>query len=1578
LSGDIPAALLRVPGELTIGVSTPAPGGGDATGGTLTVRPPPPVLSGLSPAAASLAQLPIEVRATGSGFLPTSTVHIDGSPTGTTYVDSGTLVFSVGDAAVTALSLDNATPFGVTVAGTLEVTVVTPAPGGGASAAVAFEIGNPVPVIDSIDPSQARADQLPVTVTLTGSGFIPTSAVSFGDGRFVDATTIEITVPQGTAAGVHSVTVANAAPGGGNSNAADFTVTNAAPVLRSISPETALEGDVQTIGVSGENFVDGSEILLNGQALTTRFNGTTSLSGSVFGLLVAGTYEITVSSPGAPTSNGLSLTVLQAANPVPHITSITDPDTVDDGDTVTVTGTGFISTTDLSLDGRTLSVTRVSGTTLQFVVPSGGADDGSHTLTVTNPASTGGGGGSSTFSFTTGSTTVTSAQIIVFNDTNILDDEGMDDDFDSDSSSNPNNKKLVRNLVGFTGTGSHVSGTVVQFDCGRSSGFTHPCDSTNDFSTNTMKSEIVAAGFTVSVVNSSSGSITSIPSNVKVLFLWLPKVAFTGVEINALKQFASNGGRIVFVGEFPSFYGSSNITGVANPLLKDLGGKSTILTGSSFDSGFTKVGASSINTSPGHQVTTGLTGIEHAATAAMTVDSGDTVLWKDAAGSNNVAAAVKIDTSKQLPTAAPTLTSISPNPVVAGQSAVTMTLIGTNFTPSSGVTLSSGSSVFINSNGVTYVSSTKLEVSLNIGSGTNQAYTFQVTIFNGSSSTLGFTINTEKATVTSVSPTSGLQGSIVSVTITGTRFTGATAVNLSGGTGKGSVPSFTVDSDTQISAVLAISLDAGTRFISVTNAAGAANSVNFTVTASAIASATSLQTSVLAGSTTSGSTDATGTAARFSFPGGTWADGQGNLYVSDTNNHTIRKIVISSGVVTTLAGSGSQGSANGTGTAATFKFPEGLWGDGKGILYVADTGNHLIRKIVIASGVVTTLAGTGSATPFANGTGTSASFSSPHAIWGSLGNLYVADKDNHVIRKIVISSGVVTTIAGVAGSSGSTDATGTSAKFNLPLGITGDSTYLYVTEGGNHTIRRIQLSNQSVTTFAGVSGTSGSTDATGTSAKFNFPHSIWMDGTNLWVVDLSNNTIRKIVISSAVVTTVAGSAGLSGSTDGTGSAARFTSPQTIVGDGTNLYVSGGSNNQIRKLATPVVPAITTISPTSAKQGATAKVTITGTGFTGTSVNVSGTGVTVPSFTVDSSTQITATLVLAGGTGARNVTVTTGGGTSNTKTFTINSSPITAASSYEIKGFVGFGGAGFVDGTGTDAAFDSPNGVFSDGTNLYIADTDNDVIRKMVISTGVVTTLAGTAGISGSTDGTGAAARFDTPFGIWGDATGTNLYVTVKGGVRKVVISSGVVSTFAGSTSGATGFMDDTGTAARFNFASGIWGDVSGNLYVADQNNRRIRKVVISGGAVSTIAGSGSSGADDNATGTSATFNGPFGLTGDGTNLYVADRFNHTIRQIVISSTAVTTLAGSDGLTDTTNDTGIAARFSRPEGIWTDGTDLYVADNNNHSIRKIVISSGVVTTFAGLNGTAGHVDASGSSARFNDPHGIFGKGATSTL
>jgi sugar lactone lactonase YvrE len=304
-----------------------------------------------------------------------------------------------------------------------------------------------------------------------------------------------------------------------------------------------------------------------------------------------------------------------------------------------------------------------------------------------------------------------------------------------------------------------------------------------------------------------------------------------------------------------------------------------------------------------------------------------------------------------------------------------------------------------------------------------------------------------------------------------------------------------------------------------------------------------------------GSADGTGTAAGFNQPYGLAIDSSGNVYLADKKNATIRKVT-SAGVVTTLAGStNTVGTANGTGSAAQFNQPSGVAVDSTGNVYVADTANNTIRKITSA-GAVTTLAGTGGTSGSTDGTGPAGLFSSPYgvAVDGS-GNVYVTDFVNDEIRKVT-SAGVVTTIAGSPAAAGTTDGTGSAARFSQPLGIAVDSSgNLYVTDSGNNTIRKVTPAG-AVTTIAGSPGIEGSSDGTGSKALFHGPRGIAIDATgNLFVADGENCTIRKIT-PAGVVTTLAGTPGSIANAAGTGAAALFDVPTGIAVSSTGtIYVS---------------------------------------------------------------------------------------------------------------------------------------------------------------------------------------------------------------------------------------------------------------------------------------------------------------------------------------------------------------------------------------------------------------------------------------
>lgn len=637
----------------------------------------------------------------------------------------------------------------------------------------------------------------------------------------------------------------------------------------------------------------------------------------------------------------------------------------------------------------------------------------------------------------------------------------------------------------------------------------------------------------------------------------------------------------------------------------------------------------------------------------------------------------------------------------------------------------------------------------------------------------------------------------------------------------------------------------------------------------------------LAGSagTVVNSQDGSGTAAQFDAPRGVAVDRDGNIYVADARNNTIRKVT-PSGTVSTLAGSaGNEGFVNGSGTAARFNEPFGIAVDDSGTVYVADTSNNAIRTIT-AAGVVSTLAG-GTGPGSNDGTGTAARLDEPRAIaLDAGGTLYVADYDNHTIRKITPAGGV-TTLAGRADEQGNADGTGTSASFRGPMGIAVDAAgIVYVADTGNRAIRRITASG-AVTTLS-LSGQS-----------LSEPRGIAIAASGaLLVADYGAHCIRSIS-SSGVVTTLAGSQNSPGTTDAVGSSARFHYPSAIaITSAGTVFIADTDNDTLRSMSASV--AVTTLagqagrSNTADGQGAHARFDDP------FAVAVEADGV---AYVADQAAHVIRRI-------ARDGTVTTYAGTP--------------------------GAYGIDDGSGFNARFYAPSGVAVDGAgNVYVADSGNSTIRKIAPG-GIVTTLAGTGRTRGSTDGTGTNARFDQPFGIAVDPNGT-LYVSDSAAntIRKIT-PAGVVTTMAGRA-GSHGSTDGVGAAARFTVPYGVAVDTVGNVFVVDHGNHTIRKMTAEG-TVTTLAGTAGNAGAVNGRGAAASFRYPSGVAVDrnGT-VFVADTDNQLIRAIAADGEVTT--AGGSGATGSTDGVATAARFFNPKGVAADSAGrIFVADLSNHTVR----------------------------------------------
>jgi sugar lactone lactonase YvrE len=447
---------------------------------------------------------------------------------------------------------------------------------------------------------------------------------------------------------------------------------------------------------------------------------------------------------------------------------------------------------------------------------------------------------------------------------------------------------------------------------------------------------------------------------------------------------------------------------------------------------------------------------------------------------------------------------------------------------------------------------------------------------------------------------------------------------------------------------------------------------------------------------------------------------------------------------------------DGTATAlATVFGVRGITVDAAGNLYVAAslpfrmspgqstrTSDRSTIKKITPDGTVTTLAGSESAIGYADGAGSAALFNMPHGIAvDAAGVLYVADSQNRRIRR-VSPTGETTTLAGGA-ECGSGDGTATTARFCSPHGIVRDAAgNLFVSDASNATIQRLGTDGQ-VTTLAGLAPIYGTADGTGSSARFSSPFGIAADSAGALYVTNAFATIRKIT-TSGVVTTLAGNASLARvATDGIGQAATFSNPRGIASDAEDNLLVVDSFAQIIRRVTP--------------QGA----------------------------------------------------VSTFAGTPNE--------------------------GGFTSGPRTSAQFRYPNDVAVDAAGtVYVADTWNHMIRRITTDGRVDGWVGGSAELSGSSDGNGGLARFNYPSGITVDTAG-NVYVSDRSNhtIRKIT-SSGDVSTLAGSA-GMPGSADGQGSAARFNYPMGLKADSAGNLYVADSNNNTIRKITPEG-VVTTVAG----------------------------------------------------------------------------------------------------------------------------------------------
>ena len=643
--------------------------------------------------------------------------------------------------------------------------------------------------------------------------------------------------------------------------------------------------------------------------------------------------------------------------------------------------------------------------------------------------------------------------------------------------------------------------------------------------------------------------------------------------------------------------------------------------------------------------------------------------------------------------------------------------------------------------------------------------------------------------------------------------------------------------------------------------------------------------------------------AAINSPDSVFKDASGNLYIAATNANSIYKID-TTGHLSTVAGNGITGFSGdgGPATAALLNAPTDVFVDTHGNVFIADTSNNRIREIVAATGSIKTVAGNGVAGYNGDGiSATAAELNTPTGVAvDPSGNIFIAEINGCRVREVVASTSNIQTVAGTPGAgtpgpnpTGNCGFNGngiaaSTAQLNGPSAIGFDSLgNLYVADQGNYCVREIALNGQ----IADVAGTctvpgAGGDGGAATSAHLQRPVRLFVTGGNIYISDIADNRVREVVAATGFIETVAGT-GTAGFTGDGGLAvdAELNEPSGVWVDGPgNIFLTDVLNNRVREV-TAANGVIQTIA---------------------------------------------------------------GNGTSN-------------------------GDAG----PATTALFNDPTGVAVDSSgNLFIADGNNNRIREVTAANGTIQTIAGTgaAGFSGD-KGPASSATFNNITAVFVDTHG-NIFIGDYYNDRVREISNGIVQTVAGN--GTYGFSGDNGpaTIAEIGGPTGLFVDASGNIFIADFNNNRIREVFASTGTIQTVAGNGTAGfSGDNGPATSAELNGPGGVFVDSSgNIFISDYNNNRIREVFSGTGIIQTIAGN-GTAGFGGDGGAAtsAQLNSPDSVFVDRSgNIFIADYKNNRIREVLAATGDIQTVVG-NGTAGFSGDGGpaSSAEIIQPESPFG-------
>lgn len=633
-------------------------------------------------------------------------------------------------------------------------------------------------------------------------------------------------------------------------------------------------------------------------------------------------------------------------------------------------------------------------------------------------------------------------------------------------------------------------------------------------------------------------------------------------------------------------------------------------------------------------------------------------------------------------------------------------------------------------------------------------------------------------------------------------------------------------------------------------------------------------------------------------------DTAGNLFITDTIHQRIRKVDASTGIITTVAGNGAQGFGGdgGPATSATLNFPRSIALDSEGNLFIADSLNNRIRKVAVGTGIITTIAGNGVA-GFSgdNKRAIRAKLNVPVGITlDGEGNLFIADSLNQRIRKIDATTSIITTIAGNGNAKFSGDnGPAIMAELNFPNGLALDNVgNLYIADYNNSRIRKVDLSTSVITTVAGTAEKGSRGDGgLATNAELENPITIALDILgNLYIADLGNRSVRKVESDTGIITRVAG--------------------KSI----SNL----GTSKPLTKTNKPRKPknAATSTSRIANKE------TLEFPGDGGLAINAE---ITPPSLALDTS----GNLFIADF--AHN----------SIRRVDANTNIITTVAGSGVMDFSGD------NGPATSAKLSPQYLALDTNGNLYIADLANNAIKKVDLTTGIITKVAGNGNSTFSGDGGLALNAGFSPGGFALD-NANNIFITdlSSNRVRKVAANTGIITTIVGD--GKSTFNGDNILATTASLApSSIVLDKGGNLFISDINNNRIRRVDVTTGIITTVAGIGVSpktgtNLGDDQPATKARLNYPNDIKLDNAgNLYIADALNHRIRKVAANTGIIDTIAGTNRGFSGDRELATDAELNFPRNIALDNANnLFIVDSANFRVRKVAADTGIITTIAG--------------------------------